>query len=134
MDDRRRIRFQAMGVALLCGAGGWLALTQPSQQVLLPMVGALFVVAGAIVQSLRWKAVIGIRMSWTLAHERVWNRSHRFGGRLMMACGLLLAVSELLGTAPRNGPGVIALLSVACVVAIVAKSYVYGYRETHPDV
>jgi uncharacterized membrane protein len=34
---------------------------------------------------------VGVRTPWTLADEGVWNRTHRFTGRLMTLAGVALA-------------------------------------------
>ena len=40
--------------------------------------------------------LVGIRTPWTLASEEVWIRTHRLGGKLMVAGGLLIIVAALL--------------------------------------
>jgi uncharacterized membrane protein len=65
-----------MGRALLCGA-------------------CLFIVVfGNLMGKLRRNFYLGVRTPWTLASERVWNRTHRFAARISVVAGLLgLALS-----------------------------------------
>jgi len=42
---------------------------------------------------------IGIRTPWTIANERVWNATHRFGAKTLVVGGLLGFVLTLAGTA-----------------------------------
>lgn len=74
---------------------------------------------------------IGIRTPWTLTNDDVWFRTHRLGGRTMMAAGLAMmtimpflrgsAVGIFLGT----------VVGVAALVPIV-YSYVI-YRRADPS-
>jgi uncharacterized membrane protein len=65
-----------MGRALLCGI-------------------CLFIVAfGNVMGKLRRNFSLGVRTPWTLASERVWNRTHRFAAKVWVGTGLLgLALS-----------------------------------------
>ena len=55
-------------------------------------VGLLFVFTGNVMGKLRWNYTIGIRTPWTIANERVWDKTHRFAGRLFVAVGALIAI------------------------------------------
>mgnify|MGYP000937309093 CR=1 FL=1 len=43
---------------------------------------------------------VGIRTPWTLASDEVWTRTHRFGGRLMFATGVLGGLAIAAGAPP----------------------------------
>jgi uncharacterized membrane protein len=62
------------------------------------VVGILIFIAalGNVLGKTRRNFWIGIRTPWTLADERVWNETHRFGGRALMAGGVLGIFSILL--------------------------------------
>jgi len=62
----------------------------------------------------------GIRNPWTLSNDRVWERTHRVGGYLMMAAGVVMIVGSLLWV--RAGP-----LVIACVAAWAIGSMIYSY-------
>jgi uncharacterized membrane protein len=49
----------------------------------------LMVLLGNLMGKVRRNFYIGIRTPWTLASERVWNATHRFGARAMVLAGLL---------------------------------------------
>ncbi len=78
--------------------------------------GAMFIVVGNVLGKLRWNMTVGIRTPWTIADERVWDQTHRFGGRLFVACGaLLLLAAFALPAQARPGP---LILAAAMIVAI----------------
>ena len=59
-------------------------------------IGLLFIVVGNVLPKLRWNYVVGVRTPWTLADERVWDRTHRFGGWAMVLGGLVILVGGLI--------------------------------------
>lgn len=82
------------------------------------LVGALFAVLGNSLGQLRSSYFVGIRTPWTLADDRVWQRTHRIGGRLLVVAGLVGVASGLLGNV--SGSIVFGLaLSVAVLYTIV---------------
>ena len=55
-------------------------------------IGLLFIIIGNYLPKARQNHTIGIRISWTLANEENWNRTHRLGGYLWMICGILMVI------------------------------------------
>jgi uncharacterized membrane protein len=76
-------------------------------------VGVLIVVIGAVLGRIPPNGLVGIRTPWTLADESVWNRTHRFTGRLMTLAGVALAAVATLGADHVD-------LFVALIVCVVA--------------
>ena len=60
-------------------------------------IAVLFVVLGALLGRIRRNGVLGIRTPWTLKDEGVWNRTHRFTGRLTVLGGVALAGVAFIG-------------------------------------
>jgi uncharacterized membrane protein len=77
---------QAQVVAVSLGLG------MPAPKMPMLLMGGLFVVMGNVLGKLRSNYTVGIRTPWTLANERVWDQTHRFGGKVFVALGLLLMV------------------------------------------
>ncbi|MFN2120766.1 MAG: SdpI family protein [Anaerolineales bacterium] len=88
---------------------------------LLPAVGLLFVLAGLMMRRARRNFFIGIRTPWTLSSDRVWDETHRVGGALFIASGILAALGSVF-------PGPVAYwLVLAPVVASSVFAVVYSY-------
>jgi uncharacterized membrane protein len=85
------------------------------------LVGILFIVIGNYMGKIRPNWFMGIRTPWTLSSEEVWNKTHRFGGRVFMAGGALMIIMGWLPLAWR-GP-----LLVAMVVMILLGTVGYSY-------
>jgi len=56
-------------------------------------IGLLFIILGNIMPKVRRNWFVGIRTPWTLSNETVWNKSHRFGGKLFMVAGVAIIAS-----------------------------------------
>ena len=56
------------------------------------MVGVMLMLTGNYMPKCRQNYTAGIRLPWTLSSEENWNRTHRFGGKAMVAGGILLAL------------------------------------------
>src|SRR5688500_13298164 len=74
--------------------------------------------------------LVGIRTPWTLASEEVWIRTHRLGGKLMVAGGLFMVVAALLPIPTEALAGtILAVILVAALVPIL-YSWLLWRRET----
>lgn len=75
-------------------------------------VGLLFIAQGAAMPLVKPNSWFGVRTKWTLASEKVWVKSQRFGGKLSIAAGVVSLVGLLL---PQW-----LMITVTCVALIVA--------------
>ena len=78
-------------------------------------VGVLIVVIGAVLGRIPPNGLVGIRTPWTMADEQVWNRTHRFTGRLMTLAGVALAAVATLGADDTD-------LVVALILCVVGPA------------
>jgi len=113
------------GVVALLQALGW---RPPIDRIVLPGIGALFIIIGNFMGKLRRNFFFGIRTPWTLASEEVWLRTHRLGGPLFVAGGIILMFGAFLG----GGPALIIPVVVILVIIPVVYSYVI-YRRLDRD-
>jgi uncharacterized membrane protein len=105
-----------------------LGMNVPIQRIIPAAVGLLFVVIGNLLPRVRPNWMVGIRNPWTLSSDRVWERTHRVGGYLMMGLGVLLV---LIGPfAPMIATMILIVGgAVAAVIGITAYSYVICKQE-----
>lgn len=95
---------------------------------LLPGLGLIYILAGLLISQAKRNFFIGIRTPWTLSSDQVWAQTHRVGGVLFIACGVIALFSMFF-------PGAIAflLIIVPLLVAsifLVVYSYVLYQQET----
>jgi uncharacterized membrane protein len=87
-------------------------------------IGVLFAVTGNLLGKVRHNYILGVRTPWTLADERVWDKTHRFTGRLMALAGVVLA----LGAAFSADHRLIIGLLVLCAAGPAIAGAVYSWR------
>ncbi len=70
----------------------WLAYSgiQPQIQIILILIGLLFIFLGNLLPKTPRNFFIGIKTPWTLANDDVWRRTHRLGGKIFMLSGLIM--------------------------------------------
>lgn len=84
-------------------------------------VGVLLLALGNVMGKARHNAVFGLRMPWTLADARVWDKAHRVLGRGWVLGGLLLVG---LAFALRDGTVIgVAIGACAAVPPLVAVAW-----------
>ncbi|OGF25222.1 hypothetical protein A2331_05935 [Candidatus Falkowbacteria bacterium RIFOXYB2_FULL_34_18] len=59
------------------------------------LIGLMFIIMGNYFSKIKPNWFIGIRTPWTLSSEYVWNKTHRFGGKIFMLGGLALMLVSL---------------------------------------
>ncbi len=92
-----------------------------SQLFSLPL-GFMFIAIGLLMPSFKRNFFVGIRTPWTIASDKVWNKTHKFGGTLFVAAGIVsLATAFLL----PGGQSVLAIVAVVLAAALAAVAYSY---------
>ena len=86
-------------------------------------LGLLFIVIGNLLPRARSNWFVGIRTPWTLSSDRVWEKTHRIGGRLFVLGGILISLSALLDASWSQWI-LIAVVSICSLGAVI-----YSYWE-----
>lgn len=84
--------------------------------------GVLLIVIGNVLGKVRPNWFVGIKTPWTLSSKTAWTRTHRLGGRLFVAAGLLVMLGVLLPP-PWNAAWYLAIC-VGLVLGLFIFSYV----------
>ncbi len=102
----------------------------PDLDVTTPMMllfAIVFLLAGNWMPKVRKNYIIGIRLPWTLsASGEEWDKTHRFAGRVWVACSLILLVDAFAGIA-RNW------VLLGSLIVIAAVPIVYSYFVCRKD-
>lgn len=83
--------------------------------------GVLFLLIGNYMPKFRQNCMMGIRVKWTLENEENWNATHRFGGKVWVAAGLVCMIGGLLP------PEVMAVVFPVSIVLAAVVPCVYSY-------
>ena len=66
------------------------------------LLGLMFIIIWNYLPKARQNYTIGIKITWTLANEKNWNRTHRLAGYLWMICGILMILISLTRFVPAE--------------------------------
>ena len=104
-----------------------LGLPIASDRIVPMTLGAMLIVLGNLMGKIRYNYVFGVRTPWTLASERVWDRTHRFMGPWFMLWGAAVVALALFGPDRAFGqhPAMIAVAGGAFVILGLSLGYSY---------
>lgn len=93
-------------------------------EVIMPLlVGIMFIIMGNWLPKCRQTYTMGIKLPWTYASEANWNATHRFGGKVWVAGGIVTMLTALLGSF-----WLLMIILAALVILPTVYSYLY-YRK-----
>jgi len=93
---------------------------------MLPAMGLLFIFAGLMIGKAKRNYFIGIRTPWTLSSDRVWDETHRVGGKLFIASGVLALLGAFF---PDYAIWFIMVPVLGTALFTVVYSYILFQRE-----
>jgi len=96
---------------------------------LLPAMGLLFIFMGALLRRAKRNFFIGIRTPWTLASDRVWDRTHQLGSRLFIVSGILALVGAFFPGAVAYGLVLVPAL-VSTLVVLIYSYFLWRAEQT----
>ena len=91
-------------------------------QALAPAFGTLFYYVGILTEHAKRNWFIGIKTPWTLSNEKVWEKTHKLGGKLFKLCGVLAVLGALF-------QDYAIFFVLAPVLSISAYLFIYSYLE-----
>ena len=89
-------------------------------------VGLLFIIMGSYLGKVRKNFFLGIRTPWTLASDEVWDRTHRFGGRIFVLIGFFLFLNAFVRFPVR---WLLGAIIIAALVPVVYSYFLYRRVE-----
>ncbi len=119
----QRLGFLA-GVLLII-AGNYLPKAAREDALALPRPWSFFF---SIPWTLPFAYLFGVRTWWTLASERVWNRTHRLAGRLWIVSGITVAATSWMADTGVLKSAIMGSLVLNIAVPIF---YSFAIREDH---
>jgi immunity protein, SdpI family len=93
------------------------------------LVGAVTLILGNVLPRARSNWWFGIRTPWTLTSDTVWTKTHRVGGYLLTAAGVITLLSVFL---PPRASFVVLMVSI-CGASLGAVAYSYfAWKKEQP--
>ena len=101
--------FAAITAVMLAGAFDSVNINEVTQgfsmNIIFVITGIAVAVSGNYLPKCKLNSCIGLRTEWSMANEDVWFKCQRFGGVLLVVCGIVMAVFS---AAVENSAAVIA--------------------------
>lgn len=109
----------ALGGVLIYGTA--LGMEFKVDKIMLALMGIMFIVIGNYLPKCKQNYTMGIKLPWTLNDEENWNRTHRMGGKLWVACGFVMLFCMLLSSEIMF----VVMMSVTFIAVIIPTVYSY---------
>jgi immunity protein, SdpI family len=106
-----------------------LGIPIPVSRVVTASLGAMFILLGNVLPRARPNWWFGIRTPWTLSNDRVWVRTHRIAGYLLVIAGIVCVVGALVTNSHATHAILLGTL-LAAPVGSVVYSYFAWRQET----
>jgi uncharacterized membrane protein len=87
---------------------------------IIPAVGLILIFSGIVTMKAKRNFFIGIRTPWTLSDDTVWEETHKLGGKLFIAAGIITMFTAFLG---ENGIWI--MLPAALLAGFIPVVYSY---------
>ena len=95
---------------------------------IIPALGILFIYIGFLTENAKRNWFIGIRTPWTLSSERVWNKTHKIGGKLFKISGVIALFGAI---AQRYAIWLVLVPVIIAALYPVVYSYFEYQKEKH---
>lgn len=86
------------------------------------IMGVAFILLGNMMPKAKKNSAFGIRTHWSMANDKTWSMSNRFGGFVLLISGVIMTVCALI----FNG-FVLAYIYLICLLASIVLSVAYSY-------
>lgn len=96
-------------------------------------VSLLFIGLGNYMGKLRRNFYAGIRTPWTIADDTVWERTHRLGGWLFVAAGLIGLITSFIPLPMIKLFGLLVPILLVAVITVVYSYVEYQRVVGHPE-
>lgn len=91
------------------------------------LIGLLFIIIGNYMAKIKMNWFMGIRTPWTLSSEEVWNKTHRFGGKMFILAGILMIAQTVLPNAWKLWVFIVML--AVMFLGTIGYSYIVYLKE-----
>ena len=96
-------------------------------QLMVPALAILFYYCGILVEKAKRNWFIGIRTPWTLSNDKVWERTHKIGGKLFKIAGVIAILGIFF-------PNFAFFFVLVPVILFAIYTIIYSYFEYQKEV
>ena len=88
-------------------------------------LGLIFIIMGFVMPKTQINGYIGLRTTWSMKNERVWQKSQRFGGIAFIICGFVSIIAGIVINGIASIFTLMTVLIISTIVCVVASYKIY---------
>lgn len=96
-------------------------------QLMTPVIGILFFYSGVLIEKSKRNWFVGIRTPWTLSNDKVWDKTHKLGGKLFKISGIIAVLGFIF---PEFGFSLMLFPVILSSIYVFIYSYFEYRKET----
>jgi uncharacterized membrane protein len=89
------------------------------------LIGILYIIFGNYFKTIKANYFIGIRTPWTLENEKVWKETHKLGGKLWFAGGIIVVITSLILEKETNFTIFLIITGIITIIPIVYSYLIF---------
>lgn len=93
----------------------------PMSDIMIWMVGSLFIIIGILIKNVKQNWFMGIRTPWTLSNQQVWDKTHQMARKVFIIGGIAFFFM------PYASPTQVPIIFILVILMIVGGSFGYSY-------
>ncbi len=98
-------------------------------------VGIMIVILGNLMPKVKRNGLFGLRTSWSMENDEIWNKSQRFGGKAAVVCGFATVSASIFVPAGWCIVLLIVFTAAFAVVSVAASHKYYNeYIAGHENI
>lgn len=103
-----------------------------SVKIIFIFAGIVMAVIGNFMPKCKLNSLVGLRTRWSMANEDVWFKCQRFGGVLLVICGILMSlVSAVIDSIPMLLAVNIIISFISVVCSTVVSKLIYDKQQAN---
>lgn len=91
-------------------------------------VGIMFIILGNLMPKVKRNGLFGLRTSWSMENDEIWNKSQRFGGKAAVVCGFATVAASIF---VPEGWCIVLLIVFTAAFAIVSAAASHKYYNEY---
>ncbi|MCX7727129.1 MAG: SdpI family protein [Chitinispirillaceae bacterium] len=99
----------------------WTGHSLPVEKFVPAGISILFIILGNFMGKIRQNYFVGIKLPWTIENEDVWNKTHRFSGKIWVIGGIVAFISVFFNST------ITATVFSVCLVLMLLLPILYSY-------
>ncbi len=89
------------------------------------LLGLFMIIIGNMMPKSRRNSTVGLRTTWSMYNDQTWQKSNRFGGKMLMAAGVLIIIEAFIFSGMLSVGIMLGILIISACISVVYSYKVY---------